>query len=396
MSITSARETVQSQIATQNAASPVGSEVMAEQLGKSRVSGESVRATPQQADITDALEELGMAAATRGKSDLDKMKLRRGAASNLDALGRIAEYYDKLPDMPSQDRLRDLAKQFSSFEDLFENQGSGSDGATAEDLRELLQAFDGDITHQFAALETIRENAVQSGAPKGYVAVLDTLRQEMRQPDVAREIRAGFASAGQAQKMAGEIGTDPEAYRNSYREMLRDTPNLGRLFGALRQFDLSQNYDQLVDSFIATAGADISSFGPSTDPVQLTGVVAELSKLKTLRTVLDMTASVTMTLDRMFPPAQAANRPDSEEIASRLLGFTSAPTPSRAEAEKLVKPYEAEPPEVPVAVTNLLRDLHGQLPDSAFSSDNARVSQSRILVSLSDRLVAAEDAHFDA
>ncbi|NIZ12025.1 type III secretion system gatekeeper subunit SctW [Phaeobacter sp. HF9A] len=396
MSITSARETVQSQIATQNAASPVGSEVMAEQLGKSRVSGESVRATPQQADITDALEELGMAAATRGKSDLDKMKLRRGASSNLEALGRIAEYYDKLPDMPSQDRLRDLAKQFAGYEELFEQQGGGSGMATAEDLRELLQAFDDDITHQFAALETIRENAVQSGASAGYVAVLDTLRQEMRQPDVAREIRAGFASAGQAQKMAGEIGTDPEAYRNSYREMLRDTPNLGRLFGALRQFDLSQNYDQLVDSFIATAGADISSFGPSTDAAQLGGVVTELSKLKTLRTVLDMTASVTMTLDRMLPPGQAVKRPDSEEIAARLLGFTSSPTPSRAEAEKLVKPYEAEPPEVPVAVTNLLRDLHGQLPDAAFSSDSARLSQSRILVSLSDRLVAAEDAQYDA
>nr|WP_303048825.1 type III secretion system gatekeeper subunit SctW [Phaeobacter sp. HF9A] len=369
---------------------------MAEQLGKSRVSGESVRATPQQADITDALEELGMAAATRGKSDLDKMKLRRGASSNLEALGRIAEYYDKLPDMPSQDRLRDLAKQFAGYEELFEQQGGGSGMATAEDLRELLQAFDDDITHQFAALETIRENAVQSGASAGYVAVLDTLRQEMRQPDVAREIRAGFASAGQAQKMAGEIGTDPEAYRNSYREMLRDTPNLGRLFGALRQFDLSQNYDQLVDSFIATAGADISSFGPSTDAAQLGGVVTELSKLKTLRTVLDMTASVTMTLDRMLPPGQAVKRPDSEEIAARLLGFTSSPTPSRAEAEKLVKPYEAEPPEVPVAVTNLLRDLHGQLPDAAFSSDSARLSQSRILVSLSDRLVAAEDAQYDA
>ncbi|WP_417277788.1 type III secretion system gatekeeper subunit SctW [Celeribacter sp.] len=396
MSITSARETVQSQIATHNAASPVGSDVMAGQAGKSRLSGESVQVSPSQADITDALEELGMAAATRGKSDLDKMKMRRGAAANLDALGRIAEYYDKLPDMPSDDRRRELVREFKGYEELFQNGGDGSNLPTAEDLRELLQSFDGDIAHQFAALENIREEAVQSGAPQAYVAVLDTLREDMRRPENAREIMAGFASAGQAQKLAGELGTEPEAYRNSYREILRETPNLGRLFGALRQFDLTQNYDQVIDSFIATAGADMSSFGPSTDAVQLGGVVAELSKLKTLRTVLDMSVTVGATLDRMCPPDGKAARPDGEEIAARMFGFSTMPTPSMAEAEKLIKPYEAEEAEVPVAAINLLRDLHGQLPDAVMPSDAARLGQSRILMTLSDRLVAAEDAAYEA
>ena len=219
MSITSARETIQSQIATQNAASPVGAEVMAEAMGRSRGTGEPVQVSAAKADMTDALEELGMAAATRGKTDLDKMKLRRGAGANLEALGRIADYYDKLPSMPKDQQLRDLVKQFKDFEDLFrQDMGGGGGGGTlptAEDLREALRAFDGEIAHRFAALETIRQQAVETGALADYIALPDTIRAEMRAHDAARAIMAGVAAARPAQALADQIGADPQTVRDS-------------------------------------------------------------------------------------------------------------------------------------------------------------------------------------
>ncbi|WP_284262758.1 HrpJ domain-containing protein [Roseicyclus amphidinii] len=395
MSITSARETIQSQIATQNAASPVGAEVMAEAMGRSRGTGEPVQVSAAKADMTDALEELGMAAATRGKTDLDKMKLRRGAGANLEALGRIADYYDKLPSMPKDQQLRDLVKQFKDFEDLFrQDMGGGGGGKlpTAEDLREALRAFDGEIAHQFAALETIRQQAVENGAPADYIALLDTIRAEMRAPDAARAIMAGFAAARPAQALADQIGADPQTVRDSYRALLREPPSMARAFDELRKFNMVQNFDAVIDSFVSAAGSEMSSFGPSTDAAQLREVVAELTTLRSLRTVLDMAMDTGMKLDRMYPPGPGAARPPGEEIAARLFGFTSSAMPALADAERLVQPYADEPPEVAVAAVNMLSDLHARMPMAAIPSDAARLSQAKVLLTLSDRLVAAEEA----
>jgi type III secretion system YopN/LcrE/InvE/MxiC family regulator len=395
MSITSARETIQSQIATQNAASPVGAEVMAEAMGRARGTGEPVQVSAAKADLTDALEELGMAAATRGKTDLDKMKMRRGAGANLEALGRIADYYDKLPSMPKDEQLRDLVKRFKDFEDLF-RQGAGGGGGgnlpSADDLRAALQAFDGEIAHQFAALETIRQQAVDDGAPAAYVAVLDTLRDEMRAPDTARAIMAGFAAARPAQTLSDQIGADPQTVRDSYRALLSNPPGMARVFDELSKFNMVQNFEAVIDNFVSAAGSELSSFGPATDAARLRDVMAELTTLRSLRTVLDMSVDLGAKLDRMYPPAPGTARPQGQDIAASLFGFTSSAMPSLADAERLVQPFAAEPPEVAVAMLNMLSDLHARMPMAAIPSDAARLSQSRVLMTLSDRLVAAEEA----
>ncbi len=84
MSVNTPGEALRVQIATHTAASPIGTEV-----------------TPSQSDLTDALEEIGMSVATRGsKSDVEKMKLRRGQGSNFAALGRIADHTTSCPRCP--------------------------------------------------------------------------------------------------------------------------------------------------------------------------------------------------------------------------------------------------------------------------------------------------------
>lgn len=398
MAINAPREVIQTQIATHNAASPVGAEVMSHQAGRSRVTGEAVQTSSAQADLTDALEELGMAAATRGKTDLDKMKLRKGAGSNFEALGRIAEYYDKLPDMPSDQHLRSLVKQFQTFEEAFRaGEGGGQGGGhlpTAEDLRELLRGFDGDIAHQFAALETVRDLAARSGASESYLGLLDELRREMRQPDAAREIMAGFASARPASQLADQLASDPAVYRESYRQLLRESPDLGRVFDALGAFDLSSDFETVLDSFMRTAGEDVARFGPSTERSVIGDVLRELSALKSLRTVLDMSLGMRTALDRMHPPGAGEVRPDGQEITSRFLHFAGAPSASVADAERIIAGFDQARPSLSVSALNMLRDLHAQIPATAIRDDAARLHQSRVLLTLSDRLVAAEDAAY--
>ena len=402
MSITTPSEVIRTQIATHSAASPIGSEIMANQMGKHGRTQESVQVTPSQSDLTDAMEEIGMSVATRGsKADIEKMKLRKGQGSNLEALGRIADYYDKLPSMPADEKRRSLIQQFKQVETLLRMnaaKGDGEGGAsglpTADDIRKLLADFDADITHQFVMLEDIRNRAAQEGVPPAYLALLDTVRADMRRPENARDILAGFASARVATDLGDRFGSDPTEYRDSYRALLREQPKLGRVFDELRKFNLTDNFNEIVGGFLKVAGDDMASFGPSTDPLILGDVVRELSNLKTLRTALEGTAGVLAKIDRMYPPDSNSARPGVEELTSRLLHFAGGQIASMSEAEALLTGFEPTRPEVGVAVINLLRDLHAALPDSVFPSPQARDQQGRMLLALSDKLVAAEEAAY--
>ncbi|WP_163850631.1 type III secretion system gatekeeper subunit SctW [Pseudooceanicola aestuarii] len=396
MPITTPQEVIRTQVATHNAASPVGAEVMSNQMGRNARTGESVQATPQQSDLSDAMEELGMAAATRGKGDLDKMKMRRSQGANFEALARIAEYYDKLPDLPKDQKLRDLVARMQQFEELLQGGGgSGDDMPTADDILKALRDYDGDITHQFAALEEMRATAQTAGASPAFIALLDTARNALRDPDTARDISAGFAAAREAAEAGHRFGADPQAYRDSYRTLLRETPNLGRLFDEFRKFSLTDSFDQVVDSFMKVAGGDLASTGPSTDPVVLNMLLTELGHLKSLRSVLDATGQMLGKVDRMFPATVDTARPGAEDLTSRLFHLAGSPVASMTEVEGLLAGFDAGPPEMRVVLINLLRDLHATLPDQVMHSDQSREQQSRLLMTLSDRLVDIEEAAYE-
>src|SRR5690606_25410869 len=101
---------------------------------------------------------------------------------------------------------------------------------TKDDILAALQAFDPDVTHQFAALDIAREFFAVSGASDAFQLVLDQAQAEFEKGDLAQEVRAGFASAQAASQAAVTLETDPAAVRESYRALLRESRNMGQLF----------------------------------------------------------------------------------------------------------------------------------------------------------------------
>ena len=396
--MTTNRETITSQISSQNMISPVGAEIVANTIGRAHVTGESVSVSTKNADMTEMLEEIGMAKATLGKLDMSKLKVRKGAGSDLDALARIAEYYDKLPDMPKDQKNLDLIEKLKAFEELLAGGGGGGgDLPTAEDIRELLRQFDGDVTHQFAALERARVALEASGASPALLALIDEARAEMATPDLALDIKAGFASAREAAATADRFGSTPQDFRDSYRQMLRSEGNIGRIFDALGDFARNGvrgqkgDFEVVLDSFLKVAGDDMKSFSSSTDKAILGDVVAELKVLKNLRTTLDMTVDMVDKLARMFPK-DAKDLPDAVMVMSQMLHFIGSS--ARRDAERIIGHYETKPPEVPVVAINMLRDIHARLPDSVMPTDGARLQQDKVLKAISEKLVKAEDAYY--
>jgi type III secretion system YopN/LcrE/InvE/MxiC family regulator len=395
-SINTPGEAIRTNAAMQIGASSPGTEQGTLNAGRNARTGETVMRAPSAADaMDDAKEELGLALTTRGKGDFEKFKVRHGQGTNFEALARIADYYDKLPDLPSDERYRELVLKFQQFEDMFRFGSGGGGGGnlpTADDIRELLASFDGDVTHQFAVLEDLRMRAARAEAPAAYVDLIDTVRSELRQSKPMREVMAGFAAATVATEVSERFGSDPQTYRDSYRSLLREAPNLGRVFDEMRNFSLSEDYEAVLDSFVRVAGHDLDNLnGASSDPVLLGVLLKELDTLKKLRSALDDAGVMLAKIDRIFSQDEGGGRPDALEITSRLFHFVSSPVATLADADRMMAGFGPEPPDLPVVAMNLMRDLHASLPDAVFPNMQSRAQQGQLLMTLSERFVGVEE-----
>lgn len=367
--------------------SPVGQEIMS---GRHSSTGETVRATTSgKSDLLDALEELGMAKAGRSKVDTSKVKVKKGAGTDLDALGRIAEYLDKLPDLPKDQKHRDLVAKFGQYEEHF-RRGEG-DPATGDELRQALLEYSSDITHQFAALEAMRADAAERNAPAAYLAELDALRAEMRAPDKAREIVAGFRSAQVAHTIGEQTGGDAADFRDTYRQLLRGGTNLSQIFERMQSFSLSENLETVLEGFIKVAGDDMSAFGPTVDPKLLGDVLKELSTLKQMVSVLGMARETLDKAERLPGVQRTDSWPAPVEFAGLMLDFTDAPVAGMARATEMLKGFPKDDAELQAMLINLVRDFHASLPNGVNKNDAQVLQQKAILLTLSDKLVDREE-----
>lgn len=386
-------DNLRSQVAALNVISPVGTEVMREARGSFR--GEMVQTSSEASKLTDAAEEIGMSFAHRAdKRTLGQREVRQGQGANLEAIARIADYYDKLPNMPRDAELKGLVDNLENLRQLLESTGGGSDAPTKEDVLAALHGFDGDVTHQYAALEVAREYFEAAGASTEFQNLLDEARGEFQKTDVARDVQAGFAAAEVAARQAATLETDPASVRDAYRALLRESQNLGQLFDSLSKFDMLKKFGEVVDTFMEAAGRDLASTGPSTDETHLHGLITELAKLKKMQTVVDSAAQLIKTTERLLLPNERG-RQDPLELTSRMLNFAAKAAVSMADANGLLGRLDKASLASQVAFANGLRGMHAEIPDDVMPSQQARQQQSGTIMSLLDRLVADEEAEYE-
>ncbi len=432
-----ALESVRQTIATHNVISPVGSEIVAERQGTYR--GEHVRTSQDNSKLSQGIKDTSLTDLTKTNlKTLSTKSMRQGQATTHVATSRIADFYDKVPNAPEQGQLEALVDSFGDVlqpelhhvivekevhaarhrenarEELLESEGeeesqpgTEKEGSTesrreggnarAEKKRELLaqlQRFDSDVSHQFAALETIRGHYESIGADDDTLLLLDEIRAEYEQTDIARDVRAGFAAAVVANQAAQTLETDPATVRDGYRSMLREQPNLGRLFDGLAKFDLNRQFATVIDTFMTAAGRDLASTGPSTDPTHLHGLLTELSKLKKMQTVFEQGKELIRTSERLMD-RKDRGRANPVDLTSRVLNFCAKSTASVNDARLLLGPLSDSAPQSQVVFANGLRSLHSDVPDEVMPSPQARLQQNTSLISLLGQLVDAEEAHYE-
>ncbi|WP_378941116.1 hypothetical protein [Mesorhizobium sp. ANAO-SY3R2] len=382
-------ETLRQNLAALNVTSPVGAEVARERQGNYR--GEAVASSSAQSQLQDAAEELGMSVAHRAdKRSLDRREVRQGQSASLAALARIADYYDKLPDMPNEDQLRNLVEGFQSYERLMEKGGHGRSTITKDDILAMLQKFDPDVTHQFAALDIAREFFSATHAGENFQMLLGEAHAEYDKGDLAREVRAGFVGS----EAAMSLDTDPAAAREAYRSMLRESHNMGQLFATFRKFDILSNFNDTVGTFMAAAGRDLASTGPSTDPAYLHALISELAQLKKMQSVVEVSLTLMQTTDRLLQKGEQPTG-DAIDLAGSVLTFASNAAAGPMDARAMLSRYDQCTMATQLAFANGLRALHSEIPDGIVPSPQARLQQGAAIVGMLDTLVRAEEREFE-
>ncbi|WP_181705352.1 HrpJ domain-containing protein [Chthonobacter rhizosphaerae] len=389
MPIGSPTEMIRQTVATHSVISPVGVEIMSALQGTYR--GETVRTSDESSKASEMAEEIGNALTTNRPAALKDRIAKSGQATNLEALTRIRDYLDKLPDMPRGAKLQQLADTMRTFQERL-GEGGGGGGVTVDDILAALGDYDGDVTHQFAALEGLREHFATSGALSG---LLDEARVLFERADTRRDVRAGSAMAQPANALAPTLETSPAALRDSYRAMLRQNPNLGQVFAELSRYDLSKSFIETVNGFMEAAGLDLATAHPSVDARQLGGLVTELGKLKQIRTVFDTARDTIRLVERLMQPSERGLL-SASDLTGGLLDYAARQTVGPADAQRLLGKASTASPAAQIALGNAVRGMHGQLPDSVVPSTAARLRQLEVIDLMLDGLVAAEEASFAA
>lgn len=408
-------EIARQQIAGHNYAAH-GAEIL--QKGPSNVGNRNGQGVVQDTDstsqIADMAEEAGMGIAhKRAQRGMDKATFlkkmaRAGQATQLDALTKVKSAYEKLPNMPSMEKLRGLVKKIQSFERGLLAGGQGSGGGLtgaerrAEAVRTLLamiQGFNQDITHQYAALQVLREfvekrkkkQVSASGKELDLAELLEEVEAQFQTPEAARAVQAGFAAAQIAAETAKPLGTDPASIRDMYRNLLREERNYGQLYDALLKFDMENKQEDVTDAFIRIVGNDLSNVGPHTDPVFLRALLTELGKLKKMKTVGESAKEV---VEHVEASARVNHDEEAEvyatEITSGILHLTCRPSVSVSDVKKLGELIRTKDPRTLLVYFNDILMLHDSVPDEVFP-EKARLQQKTILRKYITDIVESEE-----
>lgn len=385
-------------IASGNVQSTVGAEVLEQARGARK--GDAATVLHKSSDLTDIQEEIGNSVGKLAdKRSLGQAKVRQGAGVNREALKRIAEYYDKLPDAPKEAKLRDLVKKLQGFEDLMsQGGGGGGDKLTADDILAALRSADGNPRRQYMLLQGARLHFENEGANEELLQLLDKAEEAFGQSGIAQDVRADFAMLAHARKAGPTMGVPPEALRDKYREMLLSGMNLGKLFYSLSDFSKRLNFNSVVDLFLQAAGDDLAATSSETDQLFLGNLLKELGVLKLLRSAFEGCAELLEQTESMFPGfSNGADANGPNELMGGLLTFCSKQTPNLEDGRRIVNPFARDEalPEATVVFCNGLLDLHRDLPDQAFPSSQSRLQQVSVLTDVCSAFVELEEQAYE-
>jgi type III secretion protein W len=228
------------------------------------------------AALQDAAEEMTFGASERSKTRFSERRLERSdQASRVDAIQKIQEQMEKLPDLD----MRRLSKLLATIQEM----RARNEQPSREDLQQLLKDFHEDITYQFVALEKLVDalTEVDADSPVAKVAsqlLLDTERA------YGREIRVGLNVTETAIAYADSHG-EVQQLRDFYRQSVLDHQSIRQSYANIVERYGDGDIGERIAFLLKAVGEDLQSKGPSVAPAELQTILGEVRQLEILATV---------------------------------------------------------------------------------------------------------------
>ncbi|HEJ1528064.1 TPA: SctW family type III secretion system gatekeeper subunit PopN [Pseudomonas aeruginosa] len=233
----------------------------AQQAGGS-FQGERVHYVSVSQSLADAAEELTFAFSERAEKSLAKRRLSDAHARLSEVQAMLQEYWKRIPDLESQQKL----------EALIAHLGSGQLSSLAQ-LSAYLEGFSSEISQRFLALSRARD--VLAGRPEAR-ALLRMADEQGLEIELGLRIEPLAAEAS-----AAGVG-DIQALRDTYRDAVLDYRGLSAAWQDIQARFAATPLERVVAFLQKALSADLDSQSSRLDPVKLERVMSDMHKLRVL------------------------------------------------------------------------------------------------------------------
>ncbi len=237
----------------------------AQQAGGS-FQGERVHYVSVSQSLADAAEELTFAFSERAEKSLAKRRLSDAHARLSEVQAMLQEYWKRIPDLESQQKL----------EALIAHLGSGQLSSLAQ-LSAYLEGFSSEISQRFLALSRARD--VLAGRPEARAMLAALLRMADEQ---GLEIELGLRIEPLAAEASAAGVGDIQALRDTYRDAVLDYRGLSAAWQDIQARFAATPLERVVAFLQKALSADLDSQSSRLDPVKLERVMSDMHKLRVL------------------------------------------------------------------------------------------------------------------
>ncbi|ELL4312904.1 SctW family type III secretion system gatekeeper subunit PopN [Pseudomonas aeruginosa] len=244
----------------------------AQQAGGS-FQGERVHYVSVSQSLADAAEELTFAFSERAEKSLAKRRLSDAHARLSEVQAMLQEYWKRIPDLESQQKL----------EALIAHLGSGQLSSLAQ-LSAYLEGFSSEISQRFLALSRARD--VLAGRPeaRAMLALLALVDQALLRmaDEQGLEIELGLRIEPLAAEASAAGVGDIQALRDTYRDAVLDYRGLSAAWQDIQARFAATPLERVVAFLQKALSADLDSQSSRLDPVKLERVMSDMHKLRVL------------------------------------------------------------------------------------------------------------------
>ncbi|MCX5770112.1 MAG: type III secretion system gatekeeper subunit SctW [Candidatus Hydrogenedentes bacterium] len=342
-----------------------------------RFQGQEARTAPDAVSlIQDAAEELTFSMAEVVEKKAAKRKM--GEEGHMDA--RLVQLIQKLqkgvPDMGRPDQMQRLIDQLKAM-----------GKATPEDILNLVREQFKDPTHQFGALECIRE-FLEGQAETKELAANVALAQEQLETEQGPAIRAGFNISQEAATAAKQGLADLQQLRDLYRAQVLGYDNIISSYEAIDAQLGMGHFKQTVEFLLRAISVDIEAQNPSTDPEALKQVHDDLFHVRILGNVYERMESLISLMKSEFGINLKLAAPDlmRQLFALLKMPFVSETHLLAVADQSGVRPLDAR--------INFLREWNGrlsELPMKVYDEPDKRSKLQRAGQQALDQLIEQEE-----